>query len=214
MSAFKTKFQVPPLSSSLDLSLPSRKKPRLLGWTSCWAPCVLEPHHVLWSFLYHQTPSSCRTLHIPPFPLPQTLTCTFPGGLSLPISSGESTSQWTHPHVPSPDSVPHHNLIAQTPPVQAHVEDTCSSPAAQTVAQNSPGSCPPVLKVRNLGGLDWLLSLLRVLGKTAANTTSEAESSPQMLQGSPSSSNVATECSHRETCWLLLSIPMWRKSPA
>lgn len=149
-----------------------------------------------------------------PFPNPHLYLSWWSLTSHLLWGVNQSVDPCLHPHVPSPDSVPHHNLIAQTPPVQAHVEDTCSSPAAQTVAQNSPGSCPPVLKVRNLGGLDWLLSLLRVLGKTAANTTSEAESSPQMLQGSPSSSNVATECSHGETCWLLLSISMWRKSPA
>lgn len=46
-----------------------------------------------------------------------------------------------------------------------------------------------VLKVRNLGGLSWagLLALLGDLGNTVANTTSEAESSPQMLAVSLSS---------------------------
>lgn len=51
-----------------------------------------------------------------------------------------------------------------------------------------------VLKVRNLGGLSWagLLALLGDLGNTVANTTSEAESSPQMLAVSLSSLSEAS----------------------
>lgn len=74
------------------------------------------------------------------------------------------------------------------------MEDTCSSPATQTVAQNNTGSCLLVLKVRNLGGLGWtgLLALLGDLGNTVANTFSEAESSPQMLAVSLSSLSEAS----------------------
>lgn len=140
-------------------------------------------------------------------PIPQTLTCTFPGGL-LTSHLLWGANLIMHPCVTSPDSVPHHKQSHRPDsPVQACVEDTCSSPAAQTVAQNSPGSCPPVLKDRNLGRLDWLLSLLPVLGKAVASTMSEAESSPRMLYVSlhPRMWPLqATVCSHGEPCWLLL----------
>lgn len=85
---------------------------------------------------------------------------------TCPLTRLRSTSQSHFPDTPAP----------------ARVEDTCSSPAAPTVARSSTGSCPSVLKVRYLGGLDRLLPLLGALGKTAANTTSEAESRPRMLQ--------------------------------
>lgn len=143
------------------------------------SPCALEPHRALWSFLYHQTPSSCRTLQPLPSPFPKPPTCTFPGGLLLPISSVGPCPRPTCPLTRLRSTSQSHFPDTRAP---ARVEDTCSSPAAPTVAPSSTGSCPSVLKVRYLGGLDRLLSLLGALGKTAANTTSETESRPRMLQ--------------------------------
>lgn len=165
----KNEIQFPLLPSSLHL-FPAGKSPGSLDGlpvTLCTriTPCTLE---------FPIPPNSPLPVGLC-LPLPQTLTCTFPGGLLTSHLLWESTTQCI-PVFPHP-TLSHITISSPRQPSPS----MCGGHMFISSCSNSRGPCPPILKDRDLGRLGWLLSLLGVLGKAAASTTSEAESSPRML---------------------------------
>lgn len=164
-------------------SISSQQEKAQAPWMD-FLSCALESHHALWSFLYHQTPSPCRTVHIPfPFPKPPPAPFIVVSYFPSPLGSQPVSDPLSLPMCPLTQLCPTPQTISfPRHPGPSMCAGHMLSSSCSNMTRNSTGSGPPVLKVRDLGGLDWLPPLLGVLGKTAANTASEAESSPQMLR--------------------------------